>query len=1481
MEGGGIRVSRSIDEKVVKATFDNAQFERGVNTTLQSLERLNKGLKLEGASKGLSDISSAASKFSLGHIGQGIDQLVSKFGALSVVGITALTNIANRAVDAGLRLVKSFSVSPIIDGLHEYETNLNSIQTILSNTGLEGQAGLNKVNGALQALNTYSDKTIYNFSEMARNIGTFTAAGVDLDTSVKAIKGIANLAAISGSSAEQASTAMYQLSQALATGKVKLQDWNSVVNAGLGGKVFQNAIIETAKVHGIAIDDIIKKNGSFRDSLQEGWLTSQILTESLEKFTGDLNASQLKTLGYTDTQIKGILKLGKNASDAATKIKTFTQLINTLQEAAGSGWSQTWQIIFGDFDEAKSLFTNVNNVLSGFINASSKARNKVLQDWKDLGGRTAIINAIANTFTALINVLRPIRDAFREIFPATTGKQLADFSKALEAFTKKLIIGSETADKLKRSFAGVFAVFDILATVVKTALKAFFSLFDGAGQGASSFLDLTANIGDFLVKLDKAIKSGTGLTTFFQTIANVIKVPIRLIGQFASLIVQIFEGAANIDTSSLDKFTARFSALGVIGKLVAQIWTRVLGALSAVYKAFEPLAQKFSDFFSQLGDTISQALDGVDYNNVLDSINTGLLAGITLLIRKFFKGGLSVDVGGGFLGTIKEAFEGLTGTLQAMQTQLKAQALIRIAGAVALLVASIVALSLIDSKKLTVALGGLAAVFTELLIATAVLEKVTTSKGFLKVPAATLSLIGLAIAVDLLTIAVAKLSKLDLVSLIKGLAGTITLILALSGAAKIISGNSKGLITAGAGLILLAVAVDVLVTAVKKLGDLDVASLAKGLVSVAVLLGSLALFTKFAAADKGGVLQGAGLLLLAAGIKILASAVADFAKISWEGIAKGLVGIAGGLILMGTAITLIPPTSVLSAAAVLIVASSLSLIGDAVNKMGTVPWEVIGKGLVSLAGALTLISVALALLPPSSLLSAAAIFVVASSLGMIADALGKMGAQTWESIAKGLITLAGSLTIIAAALYLMTGALPGAAAVLVVAAALRVLTPVLEALGKMSWGEIAKGLATLAGVFLVLGLAGLALAPVTPILLALGVAITLLGIGALAAGAGVLAFSAGLAALAVSGAAGAAAIVGIVKSLVGLIPIVMKQIGLGIVAFANVIATAGPAMLKAMTTVILAIVGAITRTAPQVLAALARMLVQFLGIMNQYVPSIIAAGARLIISILSGIAANISKIVTAATSVVVNFINGVSKNLPRVIDAGVKLIISFVNGLANAIRSNQGAMNAAGRNLASAIISGMASGLASGVGVIADKARSVASSALNAAKNFLGINSPSKEFIKIGMGVNEGFAKGLDKYTHLTENATEGVGKASILAMQKSLSGMQDIMGGEVDLNPVVRPVLDLSDIKKNADKLTEMIPRQTVNVTTSTDTATNIANRRPPGDQPPPDGGGMTTGGSWQFVQNNYSPKALSSAEIYRQTKNQLSIVKKGVGSA
>jgi tape measure domain-containing protein len=1475
MEGGDLRMS-SVDERVVDMKFNNAQFEQAVKQTLTTLDSLNKSLKLEGAAKGFGDISAAASHVQLGTIASGVQSIADKFKALSLVAIGVLTNIANRAVTAGLSFIKSFSVSPIMDGLHEYETQLNAIQTILANTGLTGESGLNKVNAALNNLNHYADKTIYNFSEMARNIGTFTAAGLDLKTSTEAIKGIANLAAISGSSAQQASTAMYQLSQALAAGKVSLEDWNSVVQAGMGGKVFQNALIETAKVHGVAVDKIIKDEGSFRNSLQKGWLTSSILAETLSKFTGDLSDQQLKSMGYTKDQIVAIQKMAQTAQNAATKIKTISQLFDTLKEAMGSGWATTWQTLFGNFNEAETLWTNVGNVLGGFIQKSSNARNKVLSDWKAMGGRTVLIQGISNVFNALIKVISIVRDAFREIFPPTTGKDLYELTVAFRNFTNGLKIGGETADELKRTFAGVFAVLGIGWDIIKGLASVLLHLFGVATSGSGGFLKVTASIGDFLVGVHKAIEDGGILTKFFDGLGKILSLPIKLLQFLGSLIGALFSGFSSASAEkSIDGVTKKLGPLGKLGEIVRAAWSAVFDILDNVWDKISQLAPEFAKFMSTLGSAIGDGLGGINFDDVLNTINTGLFAGLILLVKKFvskFKGGGEGGGIGSIVDAIKEPFEQLTKTLTAMQNTLRATTLLEIAAAIGIMTISVAALSRIDAGGLTRALTAMTVMFTQLFASMAIFNKVANSGGFAKMGLVTGAMILLAIAVDLLTIAVKQLAGLNWNELAKGLTGVTVLIYGLVGAVRLMPNEGK-MISSGLGMIALAGAIKLLASAVTDLSGLSWTEMAKGLIGVGTLLGALTLFTKFSDANKGGVIQGAGIILLATGIKILASAMEDLSGLSWGDIAKGLIVMAGGLAIMGAALDAIPPSSILSAAAILVTAASLSIIGDALQQMGSMSWSAIAKSLVELAGSLAIIAGALFLME-GALPGAAALLVVAASLGMLADALIKMGDMSWGEIAKSLVELAGALIIISAAMIAMIAALPGAAALLIVSASLAILAPILLLFGNMSWESIAKGLLMLAGVFTVIGVAGLLLTPLVPTLIGLGVAITLLGIGIAAAGAGVFLFATGLTALAVAGGAATLALVAMVAGLAGTIPLVMTKLGEGLVAFAKVIATAGPAFTSALVAVLNSLINAIGTETPKIVNTLLKMLSQMLDSMLSYVPHMTNAGLKLLVAVLNVIAAHMGQVVTAGTNVVVAFINGISANIGRVTTAGVNLVVHFVNSLASSIRSHQGAMRSAGLNLALAIVDGMTGGLISAVGRLAASAANLARSALSSAKHALGIASPSKEFYKVGAWSGEGMDNAINDYAPIVAKSAAGMGEGAINSLRSTLSDISDAVGGQIDVKPVISPVLDLTSVKKDADDLASMLAPKSITV----DSSYSSAKQAQDGYQdprPPSDDAGGASGGDTTFIQNNNSPKALSAAEIYRNTKNQLSEAK------
>ena len=465
-------MSETIDKRIVQMRFDNAQFESGVSKTMGTLDKLKKALHLENAIDGISKVQSAFSKFDTAGVTGGIDTINAKFSAMQTVAFTVMQNIVNDAYAKGKQLAEAFTIEPVFSGFEEYETQINAVQTILANTQDKGST-LDDVNKALDELNHYADLTIYNFTEMTRNIGTFTAAGVDLQSSVDAIKGIANLAAVSGSTSYQASTAMYQLSQALAAGTVNLQDWNSVVNAGMGGQVFQNALKRTARQMGQDVDGMIEKFGSFRLSLTEGkWLTADVLTETLKQFAGAYTEADLIQKGYSQSQAAEIVKMAETATNAATKVKTFTQLFDTLKEAAQSGWTQTWEIIVGDFEEAKDFLTGLSDYFSEIINNSAEKRNNFLEevfstsgqyvhkeDWENLTNNGVVGYAFR---TALMDTARAHGIAIDQMIA-----EEGSFSESLKNGWLTLDIFNEVLDKTKENGLAAEAALNNTGTTVE------------------------------------------------------------------------------------------------------------------------------------------------------------------------------------------------------------------------------------------------------------------------------------------------------------------------------------------------------------------------------------------------------------------------------------------------------------------------------------------------------------------------------------------------------------------------------------------------------------------------------------------------------------------------------------------------------------------------------------------------------------------------------------------------------------------------------------------------------------------------------------------------------------------------------------------------------------------------------------------------------------------------------------------------------
>ena len=1041
----------SIDERVVKMRLDNSQFEQGINKTSGLLSKLKQALNLDKSVESINNVDKAVSGVSFNPLTSGLQGVQSGFNAMGAVAFSVLNRMTNAAIDAGKSITNALTAS-VRDGFAEYETQMNAVQTILANTQSKGST-INDVNSALDTLNTYADKTIYNFTEMTRNIGTFTAAGVDLQTSVDSIKGIANLAAVSGSSSAQASQAMYQLSQAIAAGKVQLMDWNSVVTAGMGGEVFQNALKRTAENFGTNVDGMIQKYGSFRESLTEGgWLTTDVLTETLKQLSGAYTEADLVSQGYTEEQAKQIVQLANTAEGAATDVKTFSQLIDTTKEALGSGWTNTFEIIFGDFEEAKELWSSVANVISDVVNRSSESRNNLLQGWKDLGGRTELIEGLSNVFESLGKVLSTVGNAFRKVFPPTTSQQLMDITKAFASFTESLVPSESTLNKIGRVAEGVFSVFDIGVQAVKAVGSAISTAFgsDSMGSLLNNLLDIAARFGDWLVGLDNSIK------------------------QFG-----IFEGAAKKVGTSVSNVLGMFNSF--------------TGGISSMGSAIRSIASTIGDTlggaFERVKNVISNVLTWITDNISGGDIFAGLAGGgIFLAARKIggafdkIKEAVESLFGNGAeklkkgAGVFDEILDGLQESLNAFTGSVKAFTLVEIAGSIALLVNSMEKIAALSGGEVVGGVSAIGGMMTELNLSLKSITK--TVKGvkttdLIKTGAA---LIEFAKAVDMLANAMSTIGNLKWDEIAKGLTGMGGAMAELVAAAKGLSYAKVDLKTAGS-LIAMAQAVKMVADPLKKLGNMSWDQVGKGLSAMGGALTEMGTVTGLLGRfGKHNISAAVSMVVTAKSLGDIAKAFNSFSQYSWDEIGRGLSAMGGALgevgLVTGALGKIAGFSGILASGSIFITVQSLDDIAKAFGEFTQYDWGEIGRGLAAMGGALGevgLVTGALGKLAGfSGIIGGGSILITAQSLGDIASAFGSFTQYDWGEIGRGLTAMGGALGeigVISGALGKLAGlsGIIGSGSIVLTAQGLGDIAKAFNSFSQYSWDEIGRGLVAMGG----------------------------------------------------------------------------------------------------------------------------------------------------------------------------------------------------------------------------------------------------------------------------------------------------------------------------------------------------------------------------------------------------------------------------------
>ena len=1349
-------MSREVDERVVSMQFDNKQFETNVATTMSTLDKLEAKLNFKGASKALDELDASAKNVDLSHMGNAVESIEVKFSAMSVAAIAAINRIVNKAFDAGEQLIKNLSIDQITAGWTKYADKTTAVQTILAATG----ESMEYVNEQLSKMNWFTDETSFNFTDMTSNVGKFTSAGVDLDKAVLAMQGIAAEAALSGQNAESASRAMYNFSQALGTGSVKVQDWMSIENANMATKEFKETIIETAKELGRVSEtgeilSITSSNYSgdefvnfsnFRSTLAAGWFDSDVLIKSLEKYggfatklqeitdaTGTTATEMLRYVreyesgttdigkisritgvsveelsGYMETLTSKEYELGRKAFQAAQEAKTFQEAIDATKDAVSTGWMNTFEKIFGNYEEAKVIWTKLAEDFYDIFASGGENRNALLDEWNEIyDGRTILIEGLSGAMDRLIDVIGLVKDAFAAVFPPVTARNLAnityEFRRLVESFNifeKDGETLTETGRKMQNILRGFFSIFDILKTAITSLWDAIKPLRNGVGGLFDILTDILSDAGEWLYTFSQRLKESEGLTTIVNGISNALQ-------KITDVIKNVFSGITSLST----KFEPLKNTL-----------SSAKDAIVDFFKSFD-LFQDLS--FEKL-------------------VKNGVLATLGLELAKLIKSLTGMTNGaGGFLKGMKSMFGELVDTISDFSSKVKMDEIKSIAVSIGILSVSLLILSSIEPEKMLSSVSAITILFTELMVALKISEGFKSS-GPKKMQS---TMLALSVSLLLMASALKIISSIPIDSFQNAIIGITVLITELVAAESILS-NQKGKNKAS-GFISLALALLILSGALKAIGSMNLADIGKGLLGIGVSLG---LFLGF--------------------IKLLPDK-------------KSIVGIGAGMILLSTAML------ILSGA--LVVFGSMSL-------------EAIGKGLIAMGGSLLIIAGAVKLLPKDLLLIGAGLAIVASSIVILSAGLAILGSMPIENVGKSLLILGGSLLEIVLASNMMKGAIGGAAAITIVALALALLVPQLLLLGTMKAGNIAAALITLGGALAIVVAAGIAANAAVPGLLALGGAVALLGAGVLTAGAGLALLATALSTFAVTGPAGISILILAIRSLIAIIPEFIKALGEGFIMFMDVLTTHFESVITFLSSAVSAVLTALIQNIPLFVEFLDLLVNTVLAKLIEWTPTIVQAAFTMLLSFLGGMRDNIQEVVETAIDIVINFIEGIASKIDDIVDAGFDLLEAFIEGIEHGINDRMPDLIQDFIGLGGELIAGIAKGLLGGVGKALSAIGSVCASILNKAKSIFDSHSPSKEFEKIGRWNDEGLAQGLLKYSRYAENAASNVGENTMDSLRDSLSNISEAIDSDIDFSPTITPVLDLSEIQNGAKSINGII---------------------------------------------------------------------------
>ena len=801
------------------------------------------------------------------------------------------------------------------------------------------------------------------------------------------------------------------------------------------------------------------------------------------------------------------MAMAKTAQDAATEVKTFTQLMDTLREALGSGWTQTWEILIGSFDEAKELFTGISDVLGGMINDSAKARNEMLQGWKDLGGRTDLIESFKNVANGLFDIFKAIGGAFRDIFPPTTSEQLYNITSSIRSLTENFKMSETTLNNLRSTFKGLFAIIDIGKQLFVGLAKGISTVIGGSSSLASSVLTVTGSFGEWLTALDNVIKQSDIINKIIQPLANNIRNLLTNVGSgMSSILTKLAEVRNSIVAelnfkpwesfqNCLNNLGEVFSYIGnkidyvvkKVSEFISNIGSKfsgldISGPIKSVFdglsKLFVDQGKEVEDSGEKMSETFSKTMDNF-VNNIgkisLAALGYGLTKVLTSVSRLLNKeGGI-----GKVLEEIKDAFSNsmdkVTGTLdgvqkclQSYQDRLKADILIKIAAAIGILAASIVSISLIDSNKLGSSLAAIGGLFAQLLVASKLYSKIGSFKSSaLKSSAVMMSM---ATSILILSSAMRKIGDLDVTQTITSLSAVLAMTAMMSKVASSLSKNGGSFIKGSTGMIAFAFAIKVLGSACKDLSGLDFTSMIKGIAGLGAVMAEMSLFLNKTNFSSVGIKSATGIVILASSLKVMASACKDFGDMDWSSILKGVTG--AGAVLAEISIFNKYTTN---ASGILKISTSMVIIAGAMNVMyyamqniGGMDWSSIAKSIAGIGSVLAEVAIfdKYSGNAQNVLKTSTSLVIIAGAMNVMYHAMQNLGTMDWSSIAKSLTGMGGALAEISLFSNFTGNAqniIKSSVALGIMSGAMITLGDAFNSFGSMDLASIGKGLLGMGG----------------------------------------------------------------------------------------------------------------------------------------------------------------------------------------------------------------------------------------------------------------------------------------------------------------------------------------------------------------------------------------------------------------------------------